>query len=634
MTTTAEEALARAKAIASRLSGSIEANGQPPISASSARPKRNRWGVAPSTVAATPSLPGLAAIQEQAKKKQKTAADESSKRVWVKTTAERPESHFYSYFSTRLGNIAEDTNKEEGIKDDASTDALKILLKGRGSTNKPAPPGFPEEPMHILISGPDALVSKADIQVDNLLIEAERAPPENIPPETEGEEGTHDNNLALTTTGYHSSGYRPATVAQMISNNPVINNMGGNLIEEEIKVPNGIVGFLIGRGGETISSMQARSGCKVQIQKEHELQPGQTHRVITLQATAQDSVDQCRELIESMVQDRIRAAGGGMGGGKDMKVNEAVSMGHALVKVEVPDADVGLIIGKGGSTIKSIQESTGASIQIPPSGNDDNPTVRTISITHPNEHGANAAKQQVEHVLSSKPSYAQASGPQITIEIMIPDKDVGLCIGRGGCVIKEMQNKSGTRIQVPSYPTPGQPHRVATVSGTKEGCAKVQGMIDTIINQQSSTGIMGNGNQYLGQQFYGQSVVDQGGQHSAEWQAYYAAQAVAKQQEAPAPAVAAAPAPASDAYYEQFFRYSYYYGEDAARKHYGAWSPPVGTPNPYGVNPNGITAAPGAAPAPAPTPAPAAAPPPQQQDVRDTGRRGVSNLPAWMTRGN
>lgn len=198
-----------------------------------------------------------------------------------------------------------------------------------------------------------------------------------------------------------------------------------------------------------------------------------------------------------------------------------------------------------------------------------------------------------------------------------------------------MQNKSGTRIQIPSYPTPGQPHRVATVSGPKEGCEKVQAMIDQIISQQSSAAIMSvNGGQYLGQQYYGQAG-GQDGQYSAEWQAYYAAQAVAKQQQpqqAPAPAPAAvAPAPGADAYYEQFFRYAYYYGEDAARQHYGAWSPPVGTPNPYGVNPNGITAAPVAAPTPAP--APAAASPPQQQDVRDTGRRGVSNLPAWMTRG-
>lgn len=213
-----------------------------------------------------------------------------------------------------------------------------------------------------------------------------------------------------------------------------------------------------------------------------------------------------------------------------------------------------------------------------------------------------------------------------------------------------MQQKTKTRIQIPSQPTPGQPHRVATVSGSKEGCDKVQEMIDSIINQQSSAFVMSgtpfNKQQqnYLGQQYYGGG--GQNGEQSAEWQAYYAAQAVAQQQQQPqqqAPTPAPAPAPQqqqSDAYYEQFFRYAYYYGEDAARQYYGAWSPPAGTPNPYGTNPAGITAAPAAqapAPAQAATPAaPASQAPvaPPQQAVRDTSVRKVSNLPAWMTRGS
>ena len=34
------------------------------------------------------------------------------------------------------------------------------------------------------------------------------------------------------------------------------------------------------------------------------------------------------------------------------------------------------------------------------------------------------------------------------------------------------------------------------------------------------------------------------------------------------------------AYYNDFWLYSSYYGESAARTYYGAWSPPVGTPAP------------------------------------------------------
>lgn len=305
--TTAEEALARAKAIASRLSGAIDAsgmNGQDSTSPGTTRTKRNRWGVAPSIVANSSALPGLTEMKDLANKRMKAEPETSRKRVWMKTSKERPEAHFYSYFSTRLGNIAEKVNGDAGLNNEK--DASKIVavtLKGRGSTNQPAPPGFPEEPMHVLIAGPDELIANADALVDSLLTDAERAPPENILPESDASGSSpSNNNLALTTLSSNSSGYRPATVAQLIANNPIMNGGGGDLIEEEILVPNGIVGFLIGRGGETISSMQARSGCKVQIQKEHELQPGQTNRTITLQATAQESIDQCREMIDSMVQ--------------------------------------------------------------------------------------------------------------------------------------------------------------------------------------------------------------------------------------------------------------------------------------------------------------------------------------------
>jgi hypothetical protein len=78
---------------------------------------------------------------------------------------------------------------------------------------------------------------------------------------------------ATTASNGTADGYRPAPVASLI-HNPHAGAMPGTLLEEQIGVPNGIVGFIIGRGGESIASMQARTGCKVQIQKENEMQPG------------------------------------------------------------------------------------------------------------------------------------------------------------------------------------------------------------------------------------------------------------------------------------------------------------------------------------------------------------------------
>lgn len=243
-----------------------------------------------------------------------------------------------------------------------------------------------------------------------------------------------------------------------------------------------------------------------------------------------------------------------------------------------------------------------------------------------------------------------------------------MCIGKSGCVIREMQQRTQTKIQIPSQPVPGQIYRVATVTGSPEGCQKVQEIIARISAEQSSQFVMtGEAFNQYGQQMYGQYGHGQymqqqqqqqqpyGSQqpvdYSAQWAAYYAAQSALQTNGASAPSTAATsgPAPAAaataaaattsgqqvaaDQYYEDFFRYAYYYGEEAARQQYGAWAPPEGTPNPYGVNPNLATTASTAASSPGRVASSSATTAAANTEVKDSSvRRGVSNLPAWMTR--
>jgi far upstream element-binding protein len=216
-----------------------------------------------------------------------------------------------------------------------------------------------------------------------------------------------------------------------------------------------VVGFIIGRGGETITSMQARTGAKVQIQKEHELQPGQTMRIITLSAPTQEAVDQCRDIITSMVEDRVGKIGGdssrrgnpAAGEPKEAKVQAALDQGHVLQTVLVPDVDVGLIIGKAGTTIQDIQNRTGASIQIPQTANtttqSNGVAMRTVSITHPTEAGAQEAVTMISAIMASKKSIhpptgmstAAASGggggPPTTIHIMVSHSLIVYVAGLG-----------------------------------------------------------------------------------------------------------------------------------------------------------------------------------------------------------
>ena len=386
-----EEAVARAKAIAAKLSGGAASSDTTYTAADAATvdpnaiamaaqaaldnafngggAKRKRWGVSE---------------EDEASKKPKGGAH--SKRIWV-STATRPPSHFVAYFATYPMDL-------ETIKSQAP--GVTIELKGRGSNSGAVLPGMPEEPMHIMVEGDDIeAVTLAEGQVEALIDKI-----------TQHELLVIDNQLQQQDQTNGFNGGEPAAMV---------------LLEEQIGVPNGVVGFIIGRGGESITSMQARTGCKVQMQKEHEMAPGANMRVITLQATTKEAIDQCREIIQGMVQERIKTTnststfGQVQANPQDSKLQEALQAGHVLVEIKVPDTDVGLIIGKSGVTIRGIQDRSGANIQIPQSGDADNPSVRTVSITHAHGEGATLARQLIEDLLSSKKEHV----PFLTIQVEV-----------------------------------------------------------------------------------------------------------------------------------------------------------------------------------------------------------------------
>jgi far upstream element-binding protein len=274
--------------------------------------------------------------------------------------------------------------------------------------------------------------------VEDLLHQAEAAP---LQQSNDDPSSIAENAADAHDSSNGTPGYTPAPVAALIHGTTFAGNHYGNygeMLEEQIGVPNGVVGFIIGRGGENITSMQARSGCKIQIQKENEMTPGQTQRVITLTATTKESIDSCRGMIEAMVQDRIRTTNSsvsmasamstpGGGGTQAAKLQEAIVAGHQLVTVIVPDGDVGLIIGRSGTTIRDIQDRSGANIQIPQQGDADNPTVRTVSITHPHLEGAQAAKQMIEQLLASK-SQQSSFAPHTSLQVMVRDMFMGFFV--------------------------------------------------------------------------------------------------------------------------------------------------------------------------------------------------------------
>jgi far upstream element-binding protein len=151
----------------------------------------------------------------------------------------------------------------------------------------------------------------------------------------------------------------------------------------QIMVPDRTVGLIIGRGGETIRDLQERSGCHVNIVGEQKSVNGlRPVNLIGSREAASRAKDLIMEIVESdsknaATKDRVPAqrdsgrdsgyganhgGSGGGGGGAGDKSSDSIF---------VPSEAVGMIIGKGGETIKDIQSTTGCKINVSPKSGPD-----------------------------------------------------------------------------------------------------------------------------------------------------------------------------------------------------------------------------------------------------------------------
>jgi far upstream element-binding protein len=164
---------------------------------------------------------------------------------------------------------------------------------------------------------------------------------------------------------------------------------------KKIDIPNGRVGVIIGKGGETIKYLQLQSGAKIQVTRDMDADPNSHMRAVELMGTS-EQIAKAEQLITEVLAE---AESGGSG-----VVSRRVTGqpgGSDQFSMKVPNNKVGLVIGKGGETIKSMQATTGARIQViplhlPPG---DMSTERTVQIDGTNEQ-IEAAKLLVNEVIS------------------------------------------------------------------------------------------------------------------------------------------------------------------------------------------------------------------------------------------
>ncbi|KAM7266241.1 hypothetical protein ACFE04_004138 [Oxalis oulophora] len=145
----------------------------------------------------------------------------------------------------------------------------------------------------------------------------------------------------------------------------------------KIMIPNNKVGVLIGKAGETIRSLQNNSGAKIQITKDADVDPQSTTRPVEIVGDLA-SIEKAEILIKAVIAEADAGGSSSSGGrgpatGYSGRVSEQIEM-------PVPNEKVGLIIGKGGETIKGLQSRSGARIQLIPQ-QDDGSQERTVRIS-------------------------------------------------------------------------------------------------------------------------------------------------------------------------------------------------------------------------------------------------------------
>ncbi|XP_041754289.1 far upstream element-binding protein 3 isoform X2 [Coregonus clupeaformis] len=257
------------------------------------------------------------------------------------------------------------------------------------------------------------------------------------------------------------------------------NQLGGMvhqraIMTEDFKVPDKMVGFIIGRGGEQITRIQLESGCKIQIAADS---GGMMDRPCTLTGSP-ENIEQAKRLLSQIV-DRCR---NGPGFHSEMDGNSAIQ------EILIPASKVGLVIGKGGDTIKQLQERTGVKMIMIQDGPMPTGADKPLRITG-DPYKVQQARELVVEIIRDKDQgdfranrgdFGSRLGGS-SLDVAVPRFAVGIVIGRNGEMIKKIQNDSGVRIQF--KPDDGiSPDRIAQVMGQPDRCQHAVHLINELVH--------------------------------------------------------------------------------------------------------------------------------------------------------
>jgi len=315
-----------------------------------------------------------------------------------------------------------------------------------------------------------------------------------------------------------------------------------NLKVVEMKIAKGNIGLVIGKGGETIRDLKDRSGAFIQI--DDSANPSDQFGTLQIRGR-QECVEKAEQLIQKLISDmdeQHKARGGG-------GIRQVLDI---ETDIAVDNDRVGLVIGKGGITVKGIQDRLNCRIEIPRVPDASNPLIRTLVIRCATVEDGEAAKKEILRViapLESDGQYVMAQPQSTDGEVyVVPNNKVGLIIGKSGSTIKMIQSKTGCDIQIPQHPDPGTNNSTRSIqlNGSPAQCNAARLEIEAVLDEYDRGGSSnyqagnssyqgGNSNYQTGSSNYQAGSSDYQASTTGyndmqaqqlQWQQYYAQQAM------------------------------------------------------------------------------------------------------------
>ncbi|XP_051565109.1 poly(rC)-binding protein 3 isoform X8 [Myxocyprinus asiaticus] len=287
------------------------------------------------------------------------------------------------------------------------------------------------------------------------------------------------------------------------------------------------VGSIIGKKGETVKKMREESSARINISEGN-----CPERIVTITGPT-DAIFKAFAMIAYKFEEDII---------NSMSNSPATSKPPVTLRLVVPASQCGSLIGKGGSKIKEMRESTGAQVQV--AGDMlPNSTERAVTISGTPEAIIQCVKQICVVMLESPPKGAtipyrpkpastpvifsggqaytiqgqyaiphpdltklhqlamqqtpftplgqttpafpglDASPPASTHELTIPNDLIGCIIGRQGTKINEIRQMSGAQIKIANA-MEGSSERQITITGTPANISLAQYLINARLTSE------------------------------------------------------------------------------------------------------------------------------------------------------